>query len=186
VHIQHSQLIDGLLRVTGKAHEDERGVFEEVFSAPILGHLFPNGIRQISHSFNKLGALRGLHLQTNPGMAKMMRVVRGAAVIVHIDANPASRTYGAVEKHALFEEDTIGLYAPPLVARGFLALDDNTLVEYLHSETFNPRSTYTIKWNDSILGDVWHLEGYRPQYIISEKDQTEGISFSEWDIFPRI
>jgi len=186
MHIQHSQQIDGLLTITGTVHEDERGAFEEVFSAPVLGHLFPNGIRQISHSFNKLGSLRGLHLQTNPGMAKMMRVVRGAAVIVHLDADPTSRTYGGVEKHVLFEEDTIGLYAPPLVARGFLALDENTVVEYLHSETFNPRSTYTIKWNDPILGDVWHLESYRPTYIISEKDRTEGISFADWQDFPRL
>lgn len=186
MHIHHSQEIDGLLTMTGTRHVDSRGAFEEVYSEPILGHLFPNGIRQISHSFNKLGSLRGLHLQTNPAMGKMMRVVRGAAVIVHLDANPASRTYGAVEKHVLFEEDSIGLYAPAMVARGFLALDDDTLVEYLHTETFNPRATYTINWNDPILGDVWHLESYRPSYIISDKDRTEGIPFTNWTDFPRV
>lgn len=186
MQIQHSQEIDGLLTITGTRHTDSRGGFEEVFSAPIIGHLFPKGIQQISHSFNKIGSLRGLHLQTNPAMGKIMRVVQGAAVIVHLDADPSSRTYGAVAKHVLFEEDSIGLYAPAMVARGFLALDDNTVVEYLHSEVFNPRSTYTINWNDPILGDVWHLETYRPQYIISDKDRTEGIPFSEWADFPRV
>lgn len=184
--LEHSKHIDGLLSVEGKRYSDDRGAFEEVFSEPVIGHFFPQGIKQISHSFNKLGALRGLHLQTHPAMAKMMRVVHGMAVIVHLDANPASRTYGAVTKHILSQNDSIGLFAPAMVARGFLSLAPDTVIEYLHSEVFNPNATYTIKWNDSILGDVWRTFGFWGDYIISEKDRTEGIAFSEWDEFPRI
>jgi dTDP-4-dehydrorhamnose 3,5-epimerase len=182
VNITSSQRIDGLLTITGKRHYDNRGAFEEAFSYPLMGDLFPHGILQISHSFNRFGVLRGMHLQTYPAMAKSMRVVRGAAAIIHLDADVRSRTYGNVTKHILSDVDSISLYAPALVARGFLSLREDTIIEYLHSETFNPSSTYTLKWDDPIIGDIWNHLGYRfiDGYIMSDNDRHKGISFSEW------
>jgi len=60
------------------------------------------------------------------------------------------------------------LYIPEGFAHGFLALEDNTVIQYKCSDVYNKESEGSIIWNDPIINIDWGLD-YEP--IISDKDK---------------
>jgi len=175
-----SDHINGLVTIPRIRHEDRRGHFEEVYSSRIAS-LFPNGIKQISHSHNKRNVLRGLHLQIDPPMSKIMRVVRGCAQIVHLDLNPYSSTYGNVVAQVVAEDSDYMLYGSAYIARGFLTMMDNTVIEYLHNAEFNSARTYTVAWDDPRIKSCWYLSPTdEKELILSDNDRDHGMSFESW------
>ena len=61
---------------------------------------------QHNHSRSAKGTLRGLHFQTEPGQAKLVRCPRGAIFDVAVDLRRDSPTYGQWEGHVLDDEPT--------------------------------------------------------------------------------
>jgi hypothetical protein len=87
--------LEGLVLVEPTVHGDERGFLLESFSAAGWGELGV-GVEfvQDNHSRSSLGILRGLHFQTAPGQAKLVRCVRGKIWDVAVDLRRGSSTYG--------------------------------------------------------------------------------------------
>src|SRR5688500_1869342 len=120
----------GLLVVRPAVFLDERGFFLEPYRAERYA---PHGIElsaQDSHSRSTQGVLRGLHFQTRPGQAKLMRCGRGRIWDVAVDVRLDSPTYGQWHGVELDDIEHAQLYVPIGFAHGFAVLSDEADVMY--------------------------------------------------------
>jgi len=148
---------------------DERGFFQEVakegddvFNA--LGF-----IRQINMSKSKKGTLRGIHAQT--GMAKAMWVPFGVAQIVAVNLDVTSSDFGKTVSHHMHAGDGKIFYAPDNWGRGFLALEEGTIVAYACSDVYRPQFEFGV--NPLGCGVNWDVESLEEvELLISEKDKA--------------
>jgi dTDP-4-dehydrorhamnose 3,5-epimerase len=71
---------------------------------------------------------------------------------------------------------------PPGFAHGFLALDDDTHVQYKVTDFWAPQAERTLAWNDPALGIRWPLPpGTEP--VLSDKDRR-GQTLAQAETFP--
>ncbi len=166
--------IEGLVVVTPRVFEDERGFFKETFNEE---EFKKNGIEihwvQTNHSKSSKGVLRGLHWQKGEyAQYKLVRVTKGAVIDVAVDIRKDSPTFG---KYALVEltEDNHKMFLLPAgFAHGFIALTDDTHFEYMvGGGVYNKDSERAIRWDDPYIGIDWRLgEWGIEEPIVSEKD----------------
>ncbi|MCK5824512.1 MAG: dTDP-4-dehydrorhamnose 3,5-epimerase [Ichthyobacteriaceae bacterium] len=173
--------IEGLLEITPKVFEDERGYFYESYNKKTF---IENGVDfnfiQDNQSLSQEGVLRGLHFQAPPfAQGKLVRVIKGAVIDVAVDLRKNSPTYGRYHKVLLTEVNKRLFWVPPGFAHGFLTLEDDTIFSYKVTNIYNKESERCIKWDDEDLNLNWSLPE-NIELIISEKDQ-EGISFKDYE-----
>jgi dTDP-4-dehydrorhamnose 3,5-epimerase len=104
-------------------HVGERGFFSRTFDAASCGP--PGSIRLPSSrtaSRSARGVLRGLHLRSGHGEAKLVRCSFGAVFDVIVDLRPASPTYRNWESFESRGDEQVSLYVPAGCAHGFPAL----------------------------------------------------------------
>jgi dTDP-4-dehydrorhamnose 3,5-epimerase len=161
--------LDGVVLVEPAVHGDERGFFVETFSREAWAEL---GVEaefvQHNHSRSSQGTLRGLHFQTEPGQAKLLRCARGAILDVAVDLRRDSATYGQWEAHVLDDETHHQLYVPIGFAHGFVVLSDVADVAYLVSSVYDPATEAGIAWDDPDVGVDWRVS----EPLLSERDRT--------------
>ena len=159
----------GLVVIRNQVAEDERGFFSEVFRSDVFR---ANGLAfdvvQVNHSLSARNVIRGLHFQWSPPQGKTMRVVRGEAFLMAVDIRPNSPTlgrwFGLRSRHG----DHRQLLGDAGFARGYCALEDDTVVEYLCTGIFNPEREAGILWNDPEIGIEWPVA----DPVLSPKDRT--------------
>ncbi len=164
--------IDGLVLVEPEAHGDERGFLVETYSADAWRGfgIDVEEFVQDNQSRSSRGALRGLHFQTHPGQAKLVRCARGAIFDVAVDLRRESETFGRWEGHELTDANHRQLFVPVGFAHGFLVTSDEADVVYKLSSYYSPESEGGIRWDDPEIGIDWPLDGTDPQ--LSERDRT--------------
>jgi len=159
--------LKGLVLIEPKVFYDERGFFMETFKHP---EFFVNGIRgpfvQDNHSRSKRGVLRGLHFQKPPrAQGKLVRVTRGVAWDVAVDLRKDSPTFGKWFGTELSEDNHHMLWIPEGFAHGFLALDDDTEVQYKCTAVYHAQSEGGVRWDDPDIN-----LGYGIKPTVSPKD----------------
>lgn len=161
--------IDGVVLLEPEVHGDERGFLVETYSSEAWTELGAGGeYVQDNHSRSGAGILRGLHFQTSPGQAKLVRCLRGRIWDVAVDLRRGSPTYGQWEGHELDDEAHRQLYVPVGFAHGFCVLSDIADVHYKLTSLYDPATEAGIAWDDPEVGVDWPVE--QPQ--ISERDRT--------------
>ena len=166
--------IEGLLEITPRIFEDDRGYFYETYSKQ--GYL-DIGIDlefiQDNQSMSQKGVLRGLHFQNPPyAQGKLVRVIKGAVIDVAVDIRKDSPTYGEYHKVLLTEENKKLFWIPPGFAHGFITLEDDSIFSYKVTGIYNKESEEAIKWDDQTLNIDWGSGNISP--IVSEKDNEAG------------
>jgi dTDP-4-dehydrorhamnose 3,5-epimerase len=157
--------IDGLLVVTMKQAEDERGAVREFFRAsswaeqglPDLGPW-----QQLNVTESKPGAIRGLH---GEDMNKFVSVVAGRAFGAYVDTRRGSSTFGNVVTVDL--ELGTQVLVPRGVCNGFQSL---TATQYLYAfdNEWKPgMSGVAVNPMDPALAIAWPMEP-----VLSEKDRN--------------
>lgn len=160
--------IDGLVLIEPTVHADSRGFFAETYGQRSWQDLGVTAqFVQDNHSRSVAGTLRGLHFQTHPGQAKLVRVARGRAWDVVVDIRRSSPSFGEWESFELDDERNLQLYVPIGFAHGFCALSDVVDVVYKVGSYYDPASERGIAWDDRDLGIPWPTD----QPIISERDR---------------
>jgi dTDP-4-dehydrorhamnose 3,5-epimerase len=150
--------LDGVVLVEPQVHGDERGFFVETFSRDAWAGLGVDAeFVQHNHSRSSHGTLRGLHFQTSPGQAKLLRCARGAILDVAVDLRRDSSTYGQWEGHVLDDEKHHQLFVPIGFAHGFVVLSDIADVAYLVSSVYDPATEAGIAWDDPAIGVDWQV-----------------------------
>jgi dTDP-4-dehydrorhamnose 3,5-epimerase len=161
--------IDGLALLEPVVHGDERGFLVETFSAREWAEAGADAeFVQDNHSRSSGGILRGLHFQTDPGQAKLVRCLRGRIWDVAVDLRRDSPTYGQWEGHELDDVGHRQLFIPVGFAHGFCVLSEVADVHYKISSYYDPETEAGIAWDDPDVAIDWPLAD--PQ--VSERDAT--------------
>jgi dTDP-4-dehydrorhamnose 3,5-epimerase len=152
-----------------RVFRDSRGFFFESYSAPRyheagMGEVWV----QDNHSLSQRGTLRGLHYQSSPGQAKLVRVTRGRVYDAIVDIRPDSPTFGRWHAEIVDAESHCQLYVPVGFAHGFCVLSEQAEVQYKVSTPYNAATECAIRWNDPEIGVEWPLA----EPVLSERDQT--------------
>lgn len=168
--------LEGLLVIEPKVFRDDRGFFLEPYNAQRyraagVGADFV----QDNHSFSTRGVLRGLHFQTSPGQAKLLRCGRGSIWDVAVDIRPGSATFGKWWGLELDSQSHRQLYIPVGFAHGFCVLSDEAEVLYKCSSVYDPATESGIAWDDPDFAVDWPLK----DPIISVRDQRNQ-SFAQY------
>jgi dTDP-4-dehydrorhamnose 3,5-epimerase len=161
--------LDGLVLLEPTVHGDSRGFMVESFSRDAWAELGV-GVEfvQHNHSRSSKGTLRGIHFQTEPGQAKLVRCPRGAILDVAVDLRRDSPTYGQWEAHVLDDEKHHQLFVPIGFGHGFAVLSDVADVTYLVSSLYDPLTEAGIAWDDPDVGVEWQVE----VPLLSERDKS--------------
>lgn len=150
--------IDGLLLIRPEVHADERGFFLETFSADAYRRLGVDvDLVQYNHSRSRRRTLRGLHFQTSPGQAKLVRCARGEIFDAAVDLRRGSGTYGQWRGYRLDDREHRQLFVPAGFAHGFCVLSDEADVTYLVSSYYDPETEAGIRWDDPQIGVEWPI-----------------------------
>jgi dTDP-4-dehydrorhamnose 3,5-epimerase len=161
--------LDGLILVEPQVHGDERGFFVETYAVDEWKGL---GVEadfvQQNHSRSRQGTLRGIHFQTSPGQAKLLRCARGSIIDVVVDLRRDSPTYGQWESHVLDDQSHRQLYVPIGFGHGFAVLSEVADVCYQVSSLYDPATESGIAWDDPDLGVDWQVA----EPLLSERDKT--------------
>ncbi len=161
--------LDGVVLIEPAVHGDERGFFVETFSKESWAGLGVDvEFVQHNHSRSAQGTLRGLHFQTSPGQAKLLRCPRGEIFDVAVDLRRGSPTYGQWEGHVLDDVKHRQLYVPVGFAHGFAVLSEVADVTYLVSSLYDPATEAGIAWDDPEVGVEWPV----PEPLLSERDKS--------------
>lgn len=144
--------IHGAFLVTPRLFSDERGVFLESFRrdrlADLLGH--PLQVAQTNTSVSARGVLRGIHFADVPqGQAKYVTVLTGSIIDYVVDIRVGSPTFGESVAVPLDATARRSLYIAEGLGHAFVALEDNTTVNYLVSDVFRPEKEHGIHPLDS-------------------------------------
>ncbi|MCO5314727.1 MAG: dTDP-4-dehydrorhamnose 3,5-epimerase [Solirubrobacterales bacterium] len=151
--------LDGLTLIEPRVHGDERGFFLETYSEPLWRELGVDGpFVQHNHSRSVRGTLRGLHFQTAPGQAKLIRCARGEIFDVAVDLRRGSPTFGQWRGYRLDDIDHRQLFVPIGFAHGFCVLSEVADVAYLVSSPYDPATEAGIRWDDPEVAVEWPLE----------------------------
>jgi dTDP-4-dehydrorhamnose 3,5-epimerase len=162
--------LDGLYLIEPKVFEDTRGYFFESYNNDVFNK-FGIGTKfvQDNQSLSCKGTLRGLHFQSTPyAQIKLVRAITGSIMDVAVDIRKHSKTYGEYYSEILTAENKKMLYIPEGFAHGFLALEDNTIIQYKCSDLYNKQSEGSIIWNDPTINIDWGID-FEP--VVSDKDK---------------
>jgi dTDP-4-dehydrorhamnose 3,5-epimerase len=163
----------GVVLLEPQVHGDERGFLVETFSESSWREagVDVSSFVQDNHSRSGQWTLRGLHFQTEPGQAKLVRCLRGRIFDVAVDLRRGSPTYGQWEGHELDDVSHRQLFVPAHFGHGFLVLSEGADVAYKLSSYYDPATESGIAWNDPDVDVDWPLpEGVDPQ--LSERDKA--------------
>jgi dTDP-4-dehydrorhamnose 3,5-epimerase len=127
----------------------------------------PDAFVQDSISRSGRGVLRGLHLRSGRGEAKLVRCSYGAIFDVIVDLRRASPTFGNWVSFELNDREQITLYVPAGCAHGFQALTEPADVSYRMDREYDPSEDATVAHDDPELDIAWPL----PITAMSERDR---------------
>ena len=154
---------------------DERGYFSPYFIAKEFEELGFEKVVQANRSKSAKGVVRGLHFQEDPKcQAKIVEVIKGAAIDVVVDIRVDSPTYGKWIGVRLDDENNRQLFVPRGFAHGFISLKDDTIFQYLIDNDYAPDKEGGIQWNDPEIGINWDEmfeENGITTPLLSEKDK---------------
>ena len=161
--------VQDAFRIIPSSLPDNRGYFFEAWRSSELtaasGQTFT--VKQVNYSVSRRNTLRGIHGTTlPPGQAKLVTCVRGAALDVVVDLRVGSPTFGMFD---------IGVYLADGLGHAFLALTDDTCMNYLCSEEYVPGTMVDIQALDPEIGIDWNT---REPFIRSQKD-TDAPTLAE-------
>lgn len=160
--------LDGVVLLEPTVHGDERGFMLESFSRDAWAALGVDvEFVQHNHSRSGKGTLRGIHFQTAPGQAKLVRCPRGEILDVAVDLRRGSPTYGQWEGHVLDDVSHRQLFVPVGFGHGFAVLSEIADVAYLVSSYYDPETESGIAWDDPDVGVDWRVS----EPLLSERDK---------------
>jgi dTDP-4-dehydrorhamnose 3,5-epimerase len=155
--------IPDLVLIEPELFSDMRGAFFESYNEARFEAAVAQRARfvQDNESVSSRGVVRGMHYQLPPNaQGKLVRVVRGVIFDVAVDIRQGSPTFGRWVGVELSGDNRRQLWMPAGFAHGFMALEDNTIVNYKVTRPYHRGSEAAFRWDD--------LDGV----ILSDKDRA--------------
>jgi dTDP-4-dehydrorhamnose 3,5-epimerase len=168
--------LNGLKLVQPDVFGDERGFFLETFSAPRYAAAGIDAtFVQDNHSRSVKGTLRGLHYQSEPGQAKLVRVSLGKIWDVAVDIRPDSPTFGRWQGVVLDDQKHEQILVPIGFAHGFCVLSAAAEVQYKVSSPYEGKTECGLNYADPDLNIAWPVASP----LLSARDQ-QNESFASY------
>lgn len=168
--------IPGLMVVEPRVFRDDRGFFLESYRKDLFAEA---GITcdfvQDNHSRSRRGTVRGLHYQSTPGQAKLLRCTAGTIWDVAVDIRPGSPTFGRWAGIELCADSHRMLFIPVGFAHGFAVLSEVAEVQYKCSARYDAQTEAGIAWDDPELSVDWKVG----EPILSPRDRSNP-SFADY------
>jgi len=164
--------LEGCFIITPKVLSDDRGYFFESFNIARFKSLTGVSVDfvQDNQSRSSKGVLRGLHFQTGEyKQAKLVRTIKGSVLDVCVDLRKESKTYRQHFSIVLDDKKQQQLFIPRGFAHGFVALENNTIINYKCDNYYNRSAESGIIYNDKTLNIDWKLDN--SELILSDKDK---------------
>jgi len=160
--------INGLLIIEPDVYCDERGYFLESYNEKKYVEIgITKNFVQDNYSCSKKGTIRGLHYQAGKfAQSKLVRVVSGKVIDYAVDIRFGSPTFGEYEVVEISAQNHIQFWIPVGFAHGFIALNDNTVLQYKCTAYYSKQNERGIIYNDPDIGINWGI--LNP--IVSQKD----------------
>ncbi|HEY4022626.1 MAG TPA: dTDP-4-dehydrorhamnose 3,5-epimerase [Pseudonocardiaceae bacterium] len=162
--------ISGAYLISSRSFGDERGEFSEVYREDVLTEAlgYRPRIVQANCSISHRNVLRGIHGATMPpGLAKFVTCVRGTMLDFIVDLRTGSPTFGQWHMSVLDAHGATALYLEEGLGHAFVALADDTCVQYQLSELYRPAEVLTVHPLDPEIGLPLTLPG---EPILSDTD----------------
>jgi len=177
--------------------KDHRGYFTEQFrKSDLIGNPKIESLKnvefvQANQSYSKEGVIRGMHLQWNPYMGKLVRTLSGNMVDLILDARKGSPNYGkmvAYDMPSSIEKETEEwIWIPPGFAHGNF-FPKPSMIEYLCSGEYSPGCEAGIS---PLAKDIdWSLCDPKLKHyfdkvvsgtpLMTDKDKN-GLSLKDWE-----
>lgn len=148
--------LEGPILFEVSANEDPRGFLSESWREDMMEALgIDCGFVQENHSRSIKGTLRGIHFQTSPGQAKLVRCARGTILDVAVDLRKDSPTYKSWEGFELSDENRRQLLVPVGFGHAFCVLSDEADVIYKLSSYYDQETEAGIAWDDPEIDIEW-------------------------------
>ena len=158
--------------INNRIFYDERGSF-----SPLSLFELDKEWKQSNISVNpKKFTLRGLHYQSGEtAQAKLIKVINGRILDFVVDLRVPFRSYNNCQFFEMKGGDE--LIVPRGFAHGFITLEDNTVVQYLVDNDYNPKTEGSLLWSSfpEIKNETLRLDSTFDisNIIISQKDLVE-------------
>jgi dTDP-4-dehydrorhamnose 3,5-epimerase len=151
--------------------EDERGSFRRHFCEKEFSE---NGIesfiRQANVSENKSKfTLRGFHYQIGASAeGKTLSCISGSIYDIIVDVREDSPTFKKWMYFKINSKNKQSIHIPPGCANAFFTLEENCIIHYYCSQSYNSEAERGIRYNDPLFNFIWPSE---PK-VISKKDKN--------------
>lgn len=160
---QRAEEIPGVKVVALTSHGDERGRFLETYRKEWFPGRPP--MVQGNRSDSVAGVLRGLHFHRK--QADYWYVPQGRVLVALADLRPGSPAQGRVATFEVGDARDVGVYIPPGVAHGYLAITAATMT-YQVDQYYDASDEFGVAWDDPELGVPWGCDGAP---LLSGRDQ---------------
>ncbi len=151
--VTESTTISGVWHVSPQVHGDLRGMFVETYRREWIPGA--REMLQANRANRQAGALVGLHYHLH--QADYWYVPFGTARVVLHDLRQGGPTDAATEVVELSGDNHAGLFIPPGVAHGFLALTD-MVITYLVDGYYNVADELGLAWDDPVVRTAWQID----------------------------
>jgi epimerase EvaD len=148
--------VEGAFEFTPTVYPDDRGTFvapfqETAFVEAVGKPLFP--VAQTNMSTSRRGVVRGIHFTTTPpGNAKYVYCARGKVIDIVVDIRVGSPTFGRWDSVVMDPASAHGLYFPVGVGHAFIALEDDSVMAYMLSQSYVPEIELALSPLDPAIG----------------------------------
>lgn len=170
--------IPGSYEFTPRQFEDNRGSFAEWYRhealEQVVGHRLE--LRQANVSRSAKGVLRGIHFVDLPGQGKYVTCAYGAVLDFVVDIRVGSPTFGQWDAVQLDDKRRRAIYICEGLGHAYVALEADSIVTYLCSNTYNAETEGAVQPQDPTVGLAFPDELGAP--ILSAKD-TEAPTLAE-------
>jgi dTDP-4-dehydrorhamnose 3,5-epimerase/CDP-3, 6-dideoxy-D-glycero-D-glycero-4-hexulose-5-epimerase len=158
---------EGLSIIKHRIFSDERGFFIKTYNKQLFLELgIDLDVEERYFSVSQKDVIRGMHFQTPPAdHVKMVSVIQGSILDVNLDIRKNSETFGKYFCIEIYACDGKSIIIPKGYAHGFMALEDNTIVEY------NQTSGYAPDNDEGIRFDSFGFDRGIQNPIVSLRDQ---------------
>ena len=156
----YNQSIPGLKVIQWKINEDERGFFSKLFSKDEFKEFGINlSVKQVNLSHNsKKGTLRGMHYQDPQPDAKLITCISGSILDVALDIRKNSDTFLQWHAVVLDSRKFNSFLIPKGFAHGFITLENDVNILYLHDQEYLPLNQSAINPFDPSINIEWKQE----------------------------
>lgn len=163
--------VKGAFEFTPTAFPDERGLFVSPFQEPAFKEAVGTSftVAQTNHSRSQRGVIRGVHYTAAPGQSKYVYCPKGRALDIVVDLRVGSPTFGVHDIVEVDQDSFRAVYFPVGLGHAFVALENDTVMSYMVSSSYDPARELAVHPLDPVLDIQWPTDC---EPIISERDKA--------------